>query len=61
MKMADVMKYLKAFLGFATKAAPVAAEVATLTGHGDVVGDISKAGAAANLANNATAGFEEVK
>lgn len=46
------LNYLKAFLGFAAKAAPVAAEMASMTGHQNVVDDINKAGHAADLANS---------
>ena len=49
----NFLKFLKGFLVFAKIAAPVAAEVAVATGHADVVGDINKAGAAANMLDRA--------
>ena len=48
--METLKKYLMAFLRFANLAAPVAASVATISGHDDVVGDINKAGEAAKAA-----------
>ena len=53
-------QYVKGFLTFAKAAAPVAAEVAAATGHQDVVGDINKAGSAANAASKAADSFQEV-
>ena len=41
---------LKFLVHFAAAAAPIAASVAAATGHGDVVGDIQKAGEAAKAA-----------
>ena len=58
--MNKFMQYLKAFLGFAKAAAPIAAEVASATGHKDVVGDINLAGQAANTASKAADAFQEV-
>lgn len=58
--MKKFLQYLKAFLGFAKVAAPIAAEVAAATGHKDVVDDINKAGAAANTASKAADAFQEV-
>jgi hypothetical protein len=59
--MSKFMQYMKAFLGFAKAAAPIAAEVAAATGHNDVVDDINKAGQAAGTASRAADAFQEVK
>lgn len=45
--------FFKAALHVAVGLAPVAAKVASVTGHEDVVGDIEKAGAAAQAASSA--------
>lgn len=52
---------LKFLIHFAAVAAPIAASVAAATGHGDVVGDINKAGDAARAAQGLSNAFEEVK
>lgn len=43
-----IWQYIKAFLGIAVAAAPVAEAIAKSTGHEDVTGDIRKAGEAAS-------------
>lgn len=50
-ELSKLLDITKSFLGFAKEAAPIAAEIAKQTGHADVVSDIEKAGAAADMAS----------
>lgn len=49
MKFSDIIDFVKGFLKAAPKLAETAALVAEATGNDEVVGDIKKAGAAANI------------